>query len=53
MMTWYEAESLEDWRERNSRVRRWLRNRFGFKNDDQTAAATTAPGSRVGIASDA
>jgi len=53
MMTWYEADTLEDWRERRrARLRRVLRNPFRARS----RAETTAPAklrARSGIASDA
>jgi hypothetical protein len=40
MMTWYEAETLEEWREqRRSQLRRLLRNPFRSKSRVKTAPA--------------
>ena len=53
MMTWYEAETLEEWREqRRTQLRRFLRNPFRSKNR-VTAAPAEPPRPPVGIASDA
>jgi hypothetical protein len=54
MMTWYEAETLEEWRERRrTRLRRLLRNPFRLKNRVKTAAPAEPSRPPVGIASDA
>jgi len=54
MMTWYEAETLEDWRERRRfQLRRLLRKPFRRKSRVKTAAPAKPPRPPVGIASDA
>jgi hypothetical protein len=54
MMTWYEAETLEDWRRRRrTQLHRLLRNPFRFKSRVKTAAPAKPPRPPVGIASDA
>jgi hypothetical protein len=54
MMTWYEAETLEEWRERRrTQLHRLLRNPFRSKNRVETAAPAKPPSPPIGIASDA